>query len=242
MCGKIDCYIQAFSKLRTDKNRKNWSAATTFRAPHKPFLLLSVLDHISEGLITTEFIEPTFELAETFLDYWQRVMLPLGFSLSRGNMAYPFYHLETSGFWQLVPQPGKPHLKDRRIKSVKQLRGLYLGAKLDSELFKLTLMEPLRKKLQAVLVATYFAPEIQPIVLEQSLINIKSHEYSKSLIEAAEPLAAYAAADESRQTEYKVRDQGFRKAVDREIQVFREKKSPEDSACLTVPTQPGATN
>ena len=120
MCGKIDCYIEAFSKLRTDKNKNRWSAATTFRAPHKPFLLLSILDLISEGLITREFIEPTFDLAETFAGYWQQVM-PIG---SNGNMAYPFYHLETSPFWHLVPQPGKPHLKDRRIKSVKQLRDL----------------------------------------------------------------------------------------------------------------------
>ena len=66
MCGEIDCYIKAFSRLRTDKNRNRWSAATTFRAPHKPFLLLSILDLIPEGLITSEFIEPTFELAETF--------------------------------------------------------------------------------------------------------------------------------------------------------------------------------
>jgi predicted restriction endonuclease len=66
MCGKIDCYIEAFSKLRTDKNKNRWSEATTFRAPHKPFLLLSILDLISEGLINSEFIEPSFDLAETF--------------------------------------------------------------------------------------------------------------------------------------------------------------------------------
>ena len=83
MCGKIDCYIKAFAELRTDRNRKRWSTATTFRAPHKPFLLLSILDLIAEGQITKNFIEPSFELAETFAGYWQRVM-PLG---STGNMA-----------------------------------------------------------------------------------------------------------------------------------------------------------
>gem|GEM_PF-2570567 len=43
MCAGLASYIQAFSTLRTDINRKRWSARTCFRAPHKPFLLLSIL-------------------------------------------------------------------------------------------------------------------------------------------------------------------------------------------------------
>jgi len=37
-------YLQKLARLRTDKNRNRWTEATTFRAPHKPFLLLSVMD------------------------------------------------------------------------------------------------------------------------------------------------------------------------------------------------------
>lgn len=70
MCGKIDCYLKSFAELRTDKNKKRWSAATTYRAPHKPLLLLSIIDLIAQGTITRNFIEPTFELAETFNQYW----------------------------------------------------------------------------------------------------------------------------------------------------------------------------
>jgi len=209
MCRKIDCYIEAFSKLRTDKNRNRWSAATTFRAPHKPFLLLSILDHISEGLITREFIEPTFELAETFIGYWQRIM-PLG---SSGNMAYPFFYMDSEPFWELVPRPGVTPPTGKVISSMKRIKELYLGAKLDAELFKLTLMEPLRKKLQSALITTYFSPETQFILFEQSQINIRASDYSKSLLEAAEPAAEFVIADKSKETEKKIRDQGFRKAV-----------------------------
>jgi hypothetical protein len=43
----LDPYTKIFSHLRTDKNRKRWSALTTYQAPHKPFLLgiLGPLDY-----------------------------------------------------------------------------------------------------------------------------------------------------------------------------------------------------
>ncbi len=209
MCGKIDCYIKAFSELRTDKNKKRWSAATTFRAPHKPFLLLSILDLISEGLITKEFIEPSFELAETFAGYWQRVM-PLG---SSGLMAYPFFYMDSEPFWKLVPRPGVTPPTGKVVSSMKRIKELYLGTKLDPELFKLALMEPLRKKLQTALISTYFSPETQFILFEQSQVNIQANKYSNSILETAEPKEEYLDSDKSKSIEKKIRNQGFRKAI-----------------------------
>ena len=159
MCGKIECYIEAFSKLRTDGNRKTWSTATTFRAPHKPFLLLSVLDLIDAKKINREFIEPFAELADRYACYWQKVMesdiIP--------DMAMPFYDLDREPFWKLVPQP-EAASRPETIQSLTQLKELYLGAKIDDELFKLCLMEPLRRKLQAALMTTYFDPATQQIL------------------------------------------------------------------------------
>ncbi len=40
-------YLDKFRNLRTDKNRKTWTPLTTYRAPHKPFLLLSAIDLIA---------------------------------------------------------------------------------------------------------------------------------------------------------------------------------------------------
>jgi hypothetical protein len=31
----LDQYLKSFSRLRTDKNRKRWSAFTAYQAPHK---------------------------------------------------------------------------------------------------------------------------------------------------------------------------------------------------------------
>lgn len=62
----IDKYLKKFSHLNTDRNRHRWSAATCHCAPHKPFLLLSIMDLIAQGQIVENFIEPSFELATCF--------------------------------------------------------------------------------------------------------------------------------------------------------------------------------
>lgn len=210
MCGKIDCYLQSFSTLRCDKNKNRWSAVTCFQAPHKPFLLLSILDLIASGSISKRFIEPSFELAETFARYWSRVM-PLGTSSS---MSYPFYHLESSGFWHLANQPGVPHERGRTISSVKRLRELYLGAKFDNDLFPLLVMENSRDKLRTALITTFFAPEVQPILTEQAIINYDASQYSADLLTAAEPIPVYGSASETTANiKNRVRDQGFRKVI-----------------------------
>jgi putative restriction endonuclease len=67
----LEKYLRMFGNLRTDKNRKRWSALTCFRAPHKPFVLLSVMDLIVQGQITKNLIEPPFELVDTFGTVWK---------------------------------------------------------------------------------------------------------------------------------------------------------------------------
>jgi putative restriction endonuclease len=59
-------YLHKLSNLRTDKNRNRYPAYTSHRAPHKPFLLLSIMDLIAQGVITHNLIKPSFELVETF--------------------------------------------------------------------------------------------------------------------------------------------------------------------------------
>jgi putative restriction endonuclease len=56
---EIERYRDAFSRLRTDRNRKYRGEETCFGAPHKPFLLLSILDLAAQGRIKGNFIEPS---------------------------------------------------------------------------------------------------------------------------------------------------------------------------------------
>jgi len=54
-----------FAKLRTETGRDRYPEITYHRAPHKPFLLLSVVDLIAQGRISQNLIEPSFELVDT---------------------------------------------------------------------------------------------------------------------------------------------------------------------------------
>src|SRR5512146_209444 len=83
-----------------------WTEATKCKAPHKPLLLLAVLDLVHRGVITTPFIAVSgdlVELNELFNLYWRRVV-PLG---QTSSIAFSFSRLSREPFWELVPQPGK---------------------------------------------------------------------------------------------------------------------------------------
>lgn len=208
MWGEIDHYLYVFANLRTDKNQNRWSAETCYRAPHKPFLLLSVIDQVAQGGITCNFIEPTYELAETFVQYWNKVM-PLGAS---GNVAYPYFYMDSEPFWELVAKPGIEVPAGKVVSSMKKIRELYLGAKLIEELYSLLLMPLARERLRGVLLEKYFAPEVRSLLLEQGKINYLAYEYGKDLLAASrseESIPEYESGPLVRQ----VRDQGFRKVI-----------------------------
>jgi putative restriction endonuclease len=202
MCGRLDHYISLFTKLRVDRTRGSWTHLTHHASPYKPFLLLSILDHLASGQITKNFIEPSLELAETFQEYI--ALLP---KIDReASMSYPFYHLESSGFWEMLPQPGEEHRKGRAIKSMKRLWELYLGARLSKDLFMFLQLETSREKLRAVIVQTYFAPEVQSATWKQSVIHFGSTRYASDLLSAAETVAGYSVSLNETDCVGKVRD------------------------------------
>lgn len=136
MCARLDDFLNAFAKLRTDGSKKHWTGFSYYRSPNKPLLLLAVLDFIESGIIVRNFVEPSFELAETFQNYCALFLPPE----RKVSMSYPFYHMESATFWNLRPQSGQQHQKGLAISSVKRLRQLYLGAQFSSSLYPLLQM------------------------------------------------------------------------------------------------------
>jgi putative restriction endonuclease len=92
------------------------------------------MDLFAQGSITVNLIEITPELGELFTLYWARVMPPD----QRGNLALPFFHLQSDGFWHLIPRPGKEAVLEaaHQIRSVNQLRDTVIGARVDEELYE----------------------------------------------------------------------------------------------------------
>lgn len=85
-------YIKSFSTLRTDQTG-GWAIVTNSQAPHKSFLLLSIVDLFAQRIIQTNFIELTPDLGDLFATYWSRVMPPE----RRCNIVLPFFQ-----FWHLI--------------------------------------------------------------------------------------------------------------------------------------------
>src|SRR5690242_20439479 len=68
-------YIKLFASLNRAPG-PTWTDATKRKAPHKPLLLLAVLDLVHRGVITSPFIAVTgdlVELNELFNLYWRRI-------------------------------------------------------------------------------------------------------------------------------------------------------------------------
>lgn len=204
----IEIYLQKFSKLRTDRGQIRYPTATNHRAPHKPFLLLSVMDLIAQGKIVENFIEPSFELVDTWNGYWNAVM-PIG---HRSTMAHPYPRLKTDGFWHLIANLGFDAEVDYNVTSMAKCRQTYAGAKLDDELFGYMCNSEIREQLRTHIIEAFFAPVIRAKVWAQGIANIKSFEYEKQLIAGVnEPNKFFDEAPEDEQQ--KIRDQGFRRAI-----------------------------
>ena len=130
--GSTARYARRFARLRRDVNRARWSEVTLNGAPHKPLLLLSVLDPFERGPVTVNLIELTPDLGELFTRYWTRIMPPD----RRGNLALPFFHLRSDGFWHLVPKPEKQGVLEvvAQIISLARLHEAVIGARLEDVL------------------------------------------------------------------------------------------------------------
>lgn len=94
MQQSLQKYLISFKKLRIDRAHGT--------APHKPVLLLSVLQAFQNDLITNDKIYITPELVALFKANWSLLVT----SNHDCRFALPFYHLTSDRFWKLIPKPG----------------------------------------------------------------------------------------------------------------------------------------
>ncbi len=87
-------YMQAFRKLRIDRSHGI--------APHKPILLLSVLQAYLNNLIKSQRINITPEIVALFKTNWSLLVS----TQHDCRISYPFYYLKSEKFWHLIPKSG----------------------------------------------------------------------------------------------------------------------------------------
>jgi putative restriction endonuclease len=138
-------YCNCFANLNVSKTKERGTAN------HKPILILSVLELITQQSIVENRIFISKELIETFKQYWSIIVT--GFSYTDA-LHYPFVHLQNDGFWKVK---FKDTYEGERIKTTNKLKEKVEYAYLDDELFALLQDSLNRQVLVDSLVATWFA-------------------------------------------------------------------------------------
>jgi len=207
----LEQYKIAFAKIRSDV-KPYWPISTLHRAPHKPFLLLSIMDLIANDRVKSNFFELDAELMDTFDLYWEKI---IGKD-RESNILMPFYHMTSEGFWHLIAVPGMEQTlaSGGRIKSFRQFNEVALGARLNDDLFTLLSASDARDDLRRVLIEKYFTPDIRPEMVKIGRITSESFEYSRELIDRVKgrfTLKEAPNSDEMYLTES--RSVGFRRVI-----------------------------
>lgn len=107
--GILDRYLRAFGNLRRAVSREHG------KAPHKPILILALLDEIERGAYPDGLITLTPELIVGFRTYWSALVESSHWGATMQN---PFRHLYQEGWWhffkggvEVAPINGSPSLK-----------------------------------------------------------------------------------------------------------------------------------
>ncbi|MGF1571083.1 MAG: HNH endonuclease [Nodosilinea sp.] len=146
MIKDLPYYAKKFANLRVDRARGT--------APHKPILLLTVLDLFEKGYLARNEIYLSPELTANFLKFWHQFVS----SDHHSNIALPFFHLTGDKFWHLMPNPGFEAAIQVRVKirTLPALRSAVKYAYLDGELFALLQNPQSRTELTTILIQAWF--------------------------------------------------------------------------------------
>ena len=139
-------YLQAFEKLRIDRAHGI--------APHKPILLLSVLQTFQTGINTSTRIYITPELVALFKSNWSLLVT----TQHSCRFALPFYHLTSDKFWKLIPKLGFENIMQlsASMRSFANLNAVVDYADIDEDLSILFKDSESNLMLQQCLLNKYF--------------------------------------------------------------------------------------
>jgi len=134
-------WLQKLATLRIDRARGN-------PAPHKPLLLLVILEMVEKGEITSRELFLSPDLAFRFSVFWSVVARR---RKQPPEVRLPFHHLESSGIWQPLTADGKPS-PDKKMTAM---------IRLDEQFFECLADFNFRDRAQRILIETepYFQQE-----------------------------------------------------------------------------------
>ena len=193
-------YVHKFKNLRVDRAHG--------AAPNKPVLLLALIELIEHGQIRENIIQPSLSLFEIFMKYWSIV------TDRRPNLALPFFHLKSEGFWHHHANAGyETALRvTTQIKTVARLREIVAYASFDDELFLLLTNTHDREVIRQTIIDTYFTnfrADIESLIAEEQQIDGYRQTLLQQVKQTFSSLQPLALTD----VDNPIRTAGFRQAI-----------------------------
>lgn len=150
-------YLRFFADLHRNQSKEFGPA------PHKPILLLALLDEIERGAVTNNLFRLTPELVASFRAYWRALVPP---ETWQERIVYPFRYLLQDGFWELIKNGVPLGAKELgHPTSIGQLAPLIDGGRFEADLWLLVQNQTARNALRTFLLQTYFRTtpaDVQP--------------------------------------------------------------------------------
>lgn len=146
-------WFEKLAALRIDRARGN-------PAPHKPLLLLVIMEMMEKGEIQNAEVSLSPDIAFRFSVFWSAVAQR---RKQRPEVRLPFHYLKSSGIWQPLTTQGEPSPDKKLTKSIR----------IDKGFFECLSNQRFRDRARRVLIETkpYFLPEEK--VALYSMLKIK---------------------------------------------------------------------
>jgi putative restriction endonuclease len=156
-------------------------------SPHKPVMLLAVMEWIGQGRGLDNWIFPDEELRQLWLKYFSIVRR----DDDQPNPNLPFYHMHSEGNWRFVMKPGyevlHPSKGGMKTPSWKKLEEVVSHVELHPGLFALMMNPVDREILRNAVISRYFSYHRSAImeVLDEENLKVGMDPLDQAVAEDA---------------------------------------------------------
>lgn len=169
----LQTYLHAFARINRGSTKYGL-------APHKPILLLTLVELIDKGLVLNNRFEVNEDLVGLFQENWRLLVR----TAHQSDFTQPFYYLQSDkasgqSFWCLHPNPG--FQINSHIKSVKTLSEVVAYGSFDNKLAVL-LSDPLNRTVVRDQLLSAFFPEQRQAYYEHKKLNDGFYHDMQSLV------------------------------------------------------------
>ena len=181
MNSELDLYLSAFTHVKRAHTRYGL-------APHKPILLLTLVELIERGIVINNRFEVSVDLVGLFQENWRLLVR----TAHQPDFTQPFYYLQSDkvggdNFWHLYPNPG--FQINAHIKSVKILSEVVAYGSFDYKLAML-LSDPVNRTIVRDQLLSVYFPEERSAYYRHKQLNDGFYHEVQSLV-LNEPEAQY---------------------------------------------------